>query len=142
MVAVALNKKELIEIRMAVAGDINFIKSTWLHGLRYGNSWFTFIPKEIYFEAYSKIIEYVLMSPNTIVSVACLKEDKDVILGYAVYTNGYDCLHWSYVKSAWRKIGIAKELVPPTIKTVTHVTNIGKEISTKKGLQFNPFIIK
>ena len=137
-----LQKKELIDLRVANDKDFNFIKSTWLHGLRYGNSWFTIIPKEIYYAAYSKVVEYLMMSPKTMIKVACLKEDPEVILGYSVYNQDNSAAHWVYVKSAWRKIGIAKALVPVEVTTVTHLTNVGKEISKTKGFTFNPFLIK
>lgn len=134
-----LTKKELISYRDLMPADLNFIYSTWLKGLRYGNDWFSFITKEAYFTFYHRIIELILEKPNVIIKVACLKEDPDVILGYSV-SEGL-VLHWVFVKSAWRKIGIAKDLVPE-FKSVSHITAIAKSILITKfpTVEFNPFI--
>jgi hypothetical protein len=132
------DKRESMIIRQAVASDVPFIFSTWLKGLRYGNEIFELVPAEIYFENYHRIIQNILASPSTQISVACLKEDKDVILGYAVYTG--TTLHWCHVKTAWRNIGIAKQLVPENTNTVSHVTKLGAGIlKNHPTVVFNPF---
>lgn len=135
-------KKDLIHIRPGSLEDFNFIKATWLNGLRYGNSWFTFIPKEIYYEAYSKVVDYLLYNPKTSIMIACLKNDPQVILGYSIVETDNGVLHWIYVRSRWRSIKLSKDLVPVNVKTVTHLTNVGKDICKAKGLTFNPFLIK
>jgi hypothetical protein len=134
-----LKKKDLIAYRGLHPNDMNFIYSTWLKGLRYGNDWFSFITKEAYFTFYHRIIELILNKPHVIIQIACLKEDPDVILGYSVY-EGF-VLHWVFVKSAWRKIGIAKDLVPE-FKSVSHITAIAKSILITKfpQVEFNPFV--
>lgn len=134
-----MNKKDLVEIRNAVPSDVNFILATWLRGLRYGNEWFEMIDSKAFFENYNKVANAILSHPNTTVKVACLKEDHDVILGYAVL--GKDCLHWAHIKSPWRKIGLATEMVPSTITKVTHLTRAGAAILKKRpGIKFDPFI--
>jgi len=133
-----LSKNELIEVRDGVEDDNVFILATWLRGLRYGNSWFLLIDAKIYFAEYQKAIKVLLASADTIIKVACLKEEPSVILGYSVYSNGR--LHFTFVKKAWRKIGIAKSLVPQDIKVVSHITDTGRSILRKyPDVTFNPF---
>lgn len=135
-----MNKLDLIAIRDGEPGDKNFILATWLRGLRYGNDWFGAIEPSVYFSVYQKIIEVVLANPLVTIRVACLKEDKDVILGYAVYSGNR--LDWIFCKKIWRGIGLTKILVPSQITVVSHLTALGKSILKKHpGVYFNPFSI-
>lgn len=134
-----IDKKDLIDIRDAIEDDLSFIFSTWLKGLRYGNDWFELIESSAYYENYHKTIQKILASDSTTVKIACLKESPGVILGYSVYRNSI--LDYVFVKKAWRKIGIAKSLVPEKITTVTQMTNTGRQLLNKyPGTVFNPFL--
>jgi len=133
-------RKESVIVRPPCAEDTSFIFATWLRGLRYGNELFELINPDVYFEFYHKVIQSILTNKNTTVAIACLKEDKDVILGYAVYSG--TTLHWCHVKTAWRNIGIAKQLVPSNINTVSHLTKVGIGIlKNHPAVQFNPFLL-
>lgn len=133
-----LNKADLVSTRSANANDKNFIFATWLRGLKYGNDWYNEIDSATYFSVYHQVLEAVLAKPDTKVTVSCLKDDPEVVLGYSVHTS--DKLHWIFVKKAWRSIGIAKSLIPANIKTVTHLTTVGKSILKKyPEVKFNPF---
>lgn len=120
-----------------MTGDRNWIHSTWLRGLYYGNAWFREIDKEAYFTHYSKILMDILSRPTLDIKIACLKEDPDVTLGYSVFES--IVLHYIFVKPAWREIGIAKDLLPSKIEFVTHLTKVGKAIKPKE-FKFNPFL--
>lgn len=128
---------DLIALRPADTSDVPFILATWLKGLRFGNSWYRLIDNKVYFKLYHSVISAIISKPTTRVIVACLKEEPSVILGYSVVEG--DKLHWCQVKKAWRGIGIAKSLVPESVTTATHITEIGKSILLKKNLIFNPF---
>jgi len=139
-----LDKKDLIAIRDAKPGDEAFIMSTWLKGLLFGGDgiWRK-IPSDIYYSNQHKIMERILTSPVTKVKVACLREDADVILGYAVYRQAAEVtvLDWVFVKRDWRSIGIAKSLCPPKIDSVTFLSRVGEAILAKKAkIVFNPFL--
>lgn len=135
-----MNKKDLIAIRDFQEADKDFIFATWLRGLRYGNSWFELIDSVIYYKVYHDAIDFILNNPKITIKVACLKDDPEVILGYTVYKGPR--LDWVFVKKAWRKIGIAKSLIPKDISSVTHITNVGLSILKKhKNVRFNPFDI-
>jgi len=88
---------------------------------------------------YHTVIDYLIKKPNTIVKIACLREDPSVILGYSVYNE--NALHWVFCKRNWRNIGIAKDLVPSNLNTATHYTKVGRSIMYRKQWIFNPFIL-
>lgn len=135
-----MEKKDLISVRAYTPPDKNFILATWLKGLRYGNETFEFIQQDIYFEIYNRVIESILKRDEISVKVACLKDDPEVILGYSVFEN--KTVHWIFCKQAWRKIGIARMLLPEGFNRVTHITTAAKAILTHKfpNVIFNPFI--
>ncbi len=134
-----MNKSDLITFRTFVPDDRNLILATFLRGLYYGESWFSLIDKNVFMNHYNKIVNAILDSPNIEIKIACLREDANTVLGYAIYSK--DALHWVFVKKQWRGIGLARDLVPATIKTVTHLTKLGVSILHKKSLAFNPFLI-
>lgn len=136
-----MNKADLIAIRGPQPGDKNFILATWMKGLKYGNDLFGLIDTGVYFTAYQTVIEAILDSPQTLVRIACLKDEPEVILGYSVLNLEQNAAHFCFVKAAWRSIGIARSLVPETTTTFTHLTKAGEAILKKKKLKYNPFII-
>lgn len=140
-----MNKQDLVMVRPLGPNDRNFILATFLRGLYYGDSWFREVPKDIFMERYHSVIESIIDNANTIVQVACLKDDPEVILGYAILganTTGVT-LHWVFVKAAWRAIGIARGLIPiERVNAVTHLTRTGLSILRKnEQIVFNPFLL-
>src|ERR1700744_4453926 len=113
----SVQKSDLVTVRDLQDGDRNFILATWLRGLRYGNDWFGAIESEVYFKVYQGVIETILNDPRVTVKIACLKEDPEVVLGYAIYSGNR--LDWVFVKKMWRGIGIAKSLIPAAITVVS-----------------------
>lgn len=136
-----LEKAGLVKIRDWKLGDANFILSTFLRGLYYGNDWFREIPKDIFMSKYHDVAEHLLAYPTVCVKVSCLKEDEDVILGYSISreVDNQTVLDFIFVKSAWRKIGIGKSLLPPNFTAVSHLTKVGKALKPVNCV-FNPFI--
>ena len=136
-----MQKQDLITTRLYIPSDKNFIMATFLRNIYYSNSWFKLIPKNIFMVGYHKVLEALLSSPATSVQVACLKDDPEVILGYAVLGDTTR-IHFVFIKKAWRKIGIAKSLVPPTIKVATHFTDVGLSyLSKHPEIIYNPFAL-
>ncbi len=135
-----LTKSDLVSIRDYAESDKNFVFSTWLRGLYYGESYFSQVPKGIFMENYHEVIEKTIDPLTVSIKVACLKDEPDVILGYAVLAHFSTHLHYVFVKKAWRNIGIAKSLVPVSIKTVSHLTHVGRAVLQKHPeVVFNPF---
>ena len=131
----------LYTTRDYLESDKNFIFASWLRGLYYGNSLFREMNKDVFMSNYHKVIEQILALDSTKIKVACLEEDPEVILGYAVL-GGPTRLHWVFVKSHWRGILIAESLIPPTVDTVTHITKSGLSLLRKHpNVQFNPFAL-
>ncbi len=133
-----IKKKDLIAIRPGAPEDKNLIYTSWLKGLRFGNNWFELIDKDAYYENYQKVLDRVFSKPTIKIIIACLKDDPEIILGYSVSEPGI--LHWVYVKTLWRKLGIAKDLIPQDITTVTHITKIGAAIKPAR-IVFDPFLL-
>jgi len=121
-------------LRPATEADYPLIYATWLKATYYGNNWFKQIKEEIFFNNYKKIIAHRLA--NNVVTVCCSEKDPDVVFGYSV--SGPGVLHWVYVKKAWRRAGIAKNLIPQDCKEITSITKMGK-LCNKGRLDFNPF---
>ena len=140
--------KDAIVVRNFTASDRNFILATWLRGLYYGDTWYTSIPKAIFMENYHRILERFLSHSSVSIKVACLKDDPEIILGYSVTRQmkhgeaDISVLDWVFVKSAWRKIGVAKMLVPSRLNACTHLTKTGQSILKQKlpNVIFNPFL--
>lgn len=133
-----ISKHDLVVIRDFNKDDSSFLFATWLQGLYYGNYYLREIDKDTFFKCYHAIIESILQQKDTFIAVSCLKEDEDVILGYAVCQP--EILHWVFIKDAWRKLGLAKDLIPKDIKFVTHLTEVGANIKPREW-KFNPFLI-
>lgn len=132
-----IHKKDLISFRDFVPDDFNFVIATWLQGLYHGNDFFKMVEKEAYFNRYHEVLEKLI--PLSKIKVAALSEDPDVILGYCVTSSHSPTLHWVFVKEAWRKIGIAKDLIPKNITHYSHFSTVGLSAFQKHQWQFNPF---
>lgn len=134
-------QKDLITTRSYLPDDRAFILACWLRGIYYGNTFFSEIPKNIFMEHYHKVLERFLDNPSVTITVACLKDDPQVILGYSVsrVSKGQVVLDFVFVKKAWRQIGIAKSLTPSNLQAVTHLTKLGRAIKPK-GVDYNPFL--
>lgn len=116
------------------------IFSKWLRSLRYGNDLFRLIEPEGYYRTYNKVIANLLERPETMVRLAVLTDDPDVVLGFSVSRN--ETLDYVYVNKDYRRLGVAKQLVPRSTKVVTHITKTALTIwgSKYKEWKFNPFV--
>lgn len=133
----------LYEVRSMEETDRNFLLATFLRGLYYGDSWFSLVPKDIFMSNYKPIAEALVNPERTEIKIACLKEDRSVILGYSILSKDYQTVHWCFVKSAWRKRGIAKSLLPKHPTQVANLTALGKSLlhKFKSTPIFNPFAL-
>lgn len=119
-----------------------FVYSGWLESLRYGNDMFKLIDSESYYKAYSTYITNILKRPTSRLRIAVLTDDEDVALGWSVDEG--DVLHYIYVPKDYRNkgTGLCSSLIPPGIKTFSHLTTPWMQIWQKKypSLKFNPFL--
>lgn len=134
-------KSDLVTSRGLLLEDKNFIMSTILKGIYYGDSAFSHMKKQTFMKKYHPILESLLIKNALNVKIACLKEDVNVILGYVILDNDPSVLHWAFCKKSWRGIGIIKDLVPSTIKSVTHLTKTGLSIVKSKSYEYDPFLM-
>lgn len=127
-----------ILLRSIEESDLPFVFSTWLKGLYHGNILFNKIDQDIFYSKYHLVLESLIK--KSFVKVACLESEPDVILGYSV--SDIHCLHWIFVKKAWRKLGIGKSLMPKDIVEVSHLTKLGETLMKTKHLtlKYNPFL--
>jgi hypothetical protein len=91
-------------LRQADENDLSFIFSSWLKSYRNQQK---FVSSEIYFEGQHKLIELILRESHCI--VICPVDDPDSIIGYVVYKD--NAMHWIYVKSVFRNLGMARKLL-------------------------------
>lgn len=117
----------------------NLIYSKWMRSLRKGNDYFKLIDSASYYKTYQHYLGYVLNRDFTIVRLAILSEDSDVVLGFSVSEK--NILHYCYTNVDMRKQKIALSLVPFEVQTITHLTKTGMTIWNKKfpNAIFNPF---
>lgn len=133
----------LYNIRESSINDRNFVLKSFLMAVYYGDTWFSKIPKRIFMDNYKKVAAALFDGPRTKIYVACLPEDPDTILGYSILSLDHEIIHFVYVKKIWRKYGIARKLVPPNPKYVSHLTSEGSTLLSKfsNEVLFNPFSV-
>lgn len=144
-----------IQIRPYDHTDKDFIYASWLHNYKHSSKFAQRIRNDLYYFWHEKLITAILSRTNTHVSIACLPEDPEVILGYIV-TEQYNVLgelrpviHFCLVKEKWRKMGIAKGLVSFSGVTgdhdtyFTHWTNPMDSIVNRKDIRlvYDPYKI-
>lgn len=130
---------------------IGLIFAKWLKSLRHGNDFFKLIDPTCYWPTYREHIARTLLKPETVVRLAVLADDHDVVLGFSVCR--VTVLDYVWVlririrtptgiqATTYRGKGIGKSLVPKEIDTITHLTKTGLSIwGSKYGhWRFNPF---
>ena len=122
--------------------DLSFIYSTWLNSFYY-DSWAKSIRKSVYFNNYKKVLDRILDSAH--ISIACDPNDESVIYGYLISES--DIAHYIYVKDAFRKFGIAKDLVNNDMNLLnefqfTHKTrHVLPIVMNKNQYTFNPILL-
>ena len=118
----------------------NMVYSKWLRSLRYGNDDFKLIDQNSYFRAYPPFLRARIADPRTLVRLAVLADDYDVVLGFAVMRN--DVLDYVHVHKDYRRTGVGTALVPGGIEVITHITRQGMSFWNNRLSKaiFNPFI--
>ncbi len=119
---------------------VGLIYSKWLRSYRYNNDFIRLSDPAAYYPAYNSYISKILSDADTVIRLAQLTDDMDVVLGFSVSRK--NILDYVHVHSLNRKMGIGRKLIPPGIDTISHLTRIGLSIwGTKFGKwKFNPFV--
>lgn len=105
-----------ISFRGIEVGDLNFILNSWLKSYR--NSYYAIkIPNQIYYQEQKALISNLLGKSQVVVAVN--QEDSSQILGFIMFEIGKISLtpviHYIYVKSPFRKLGIGTELLQEAV---------------------------
>lgn len=112
--------------------DQPFIFATWRKSAFYLSATPIEENSKVWFQNQTRMIQETL--PVAYVRIACLDGDPSTIIGYSIMREKH--LEWVYVKTEFRKQGIATLLVPKELESVTpHVTKMGLEIAKKKSLR-------
>ena len=134
---------DLIELRPLGDAEKNFVINSWLRSLRAHSSHFAAVPAEIYYEAHAQSIKNCIAENNCL--VATPRNEPEIIIGYLVWEDRgpkYVVLHYCYVKSNFRKMGLASILVDMVAQGRTcYVTHYTNKILLK-DLRFNPYFFK
>jgi len=117
------------------------VLSKWMRSLKYGNDYFKLIDSKCYYEVYEKYIKTLLNRTNSMVRLAVLSDDRDVVLGWSLMEK--ESLHYVHVTNEYRNNGIARLLVPGKIHKITHLTKAGMSLWHSKAPHaiFDPFNI-
>lgn len=138
-------------LRDAMGTDLPFIYRSILMGTYFGNKpakglkldpkssvdYFGAINQDTFMHHFHHYLDHLFTHPGLVIKVACLQSDKDVILGFSVSKGS--SLHFVFVKPDWRGIGLARDLTPTGITSVSGFTRVGDIIRRKRGWEFNPW---
>ena len=96
-------------VRPMLPSDEPFVYRAWLEGY-----WTHFpgnlvMPKGEFMQRWHTLIERILRDARTVAVVAHVNGHPDMLLGFAV--GSARCLHWAYVKQAFRGIGVATAML-------------------------------
>jgi len=95
----------MIEYRGPDGDDLHFVLSSWLQSYRLSSPCIN-IPPHVYFKEQESKIKNLIVDSQLL--IACNKLDPGQIFGWACFQP--DVFHYVYVKSTFRKNGIAREL--------------------------------
>lgn len=98
---------DIFQLRPVQPGDMGFIVNSWVRS--YENSPFARALGPAYLNLQDTIAKRIIAKEATL--VLCLSDDPETIVGWAC--TGENVVHYVYVKSAWRKRGLAKRLLAP-----------------------------
>lgn len=116
----------LIKIRTYKEDDTNFILNSWLKSFR--NAPFSQnIAAHLYFEVQKRIIQHCLERHD--IRVICVADDEYHIVGYCSFNEndaGVVNVDYLYIKSPYRRFGLAKEL----IKDIRSKFPVGTDLRT------------
>jgi GNAT superfamily N-acetyltransferase len=145
------NKPEF-SIRHQTEHDQSYILNTWLMNFRCSNHLERMIRHNVYFEEQTHLIQKILTKSKVIVAVD-LEHDSQ-IFGYLVYNEvaHTKIIHYVYVKSPFRRLGIATALKDFVFGNVddddgkypiltTHYTRMSPLLNIKWNLTFNPYLL-
>lgn len=136
-----MSTEAVFKLRPYRESDLNFIRNSWAKSYYKGSEYVKFISPNEFHERHRPIREEILKRPNIALVVACSTDDEDLILGWILIEKPKEksgtILHYLYVKEAFKKEGISKELMNKLLTNtpimVTHMTERASKI-----IQYHP----
>lgn len=130
---------DAILVREIQKEDENFVLSTWFNSYKSTNK----RPHYLLDESLNKVQRQLLK--NSRVFVASSLNEKEIIYGYVIASdyNAFCVIHWIYVKSIYRGLGIGKKLFQKAIGDKKHLAYTMKSTKLKApiGSMFVPELI-
>jgi len=127
----------------------SFVYSTWLKSYR-NTDWGRNMCNDTYFHHHKEIIDVILASPLTRVTIIADKDDQDTFYGYIVcqVVSGKPIVHYCYMKYNFRKLHLMSGLISHlgyfdsnNVHFVTHLPRHYPKLKTKYNLEFNPYLL-
>lgn len=129
--------------------DEPFIYSAWLKSVRNDSHVYACVPDKVFYEGHHSVIERLLKSRDTEVTLACLLDDSAVLIGFAITDMTHGTMHFVYVKSPFRRMGVATGLLKtagadPRKGVCTHWTKFLSQYQRTlwPGLVYNPYLLE
>jgi hypothetical protein len=145
---VSLVPSEVIEVRpYRPSVDKDFLYSTWLKNYKHSSYFAKRIKPTVFFRGHQIVVDHILNKPTCKALVACPKDDSETILGYIVFEPTFNVVHFTFVKDAFRNMGIARRLLKESgIDTeklmFSHWTFPIDEIIRKyEQITYNPYLL-
>lgn len=139
--------KPQVLLRHPTPEDLKFVRHSWFESYRKGGL-APLVGFDVYAAGMNKLLDRLLHGD---VHVAYATEVPDEIVGWVcrnelVTTRVPRHLHYVYVKQAYRRLGIATQLIEdvkcgPISNMYTHETRAGRGFAQKLALRFNPYLL-
>lgn len=113
----------MYRIREGKAEDIPFVLNSLLKRYRDAIP-IRLVTDRVYYENQHHVVTHIMQSPGAKLLVACDPEHENTIFGYCLaedLTPDWVLLHFAYVKGAFRRFGLAKDLIKQAIGSATKV---------------------
>jgi GNAT superfamily N-acetyltransferase len=125
----------MLNLRPPTSDERRLMASSWFESYRRGGH-----APQVRFETYKvgqgRLIDALLSTREMLVAFNPIEPDE--VCGWACFDK--QCVHYVYVKQAYRRRGIATALLEGHIfKYHTHETRVGRKLAAKLGTQFNPY---
>jgi hypothetical protein len=121
-------------LRPATESDRRFVVNSWFESYRpHVDAGF-----DVFAAGHRRHMDALFASTDAPVVAADL-EDPNVILGWALLNPTKTHLHYAYVKHPFRRLGVARLLVPPTVKWYTFRTPAGVSLAKVLQLRYDPW---
>ena len=129
-------------IRNACGSDLAFLYATWSNSYHHDSLLAKSCKASVFGPYYDRVIDHILIQPDTRVRIACNPSDPNVIWGYLV--SQPKILHYTFVKEAFRKLKIGTDLFQDMGECLyfTHRTQFIEPILRKYSkITYNPFLL-